>query len=93
MTEREPGADPISSLLGFLQDDTAHERANNTDPSLSCCCGNPACAHLQHNHSICNGLERDVAVAGKLGQVCGLVCATVSSQRPENFLLRKEFSA
>ncbi|KAK5131790.1 hypothetical protein LTR08_000545 [Meristemomyces frigidus] len=35
----------------------------------TCCCGNAACAYLQHNQSALEGLERDVRTAAKLGQV------------------------
>ena len=35
-----------------------------------CCCGNPTCAHLEHNQNALDSLERDVKLAAELGQVC-----------------------
>lgn len=41
-------------------------------PPLRCCCGRSECAYLQHNNAVLEGLERDVATAAQLGQVCRL---------------------
>ena len=46
----------------------AHESENA--PSLRCCCGRDDCALLEHNNVALMGLEKDLANAARLGQVC-----------------------
>lgn len=36
---------------------------------LRCCCGQSACAYLEHNNVALGGLEKDLEQAAKLGQV------------------------
>lgn len=38
---------------------------------LKCCCGRQDCAYLEHNTIALEGLEKDVEIAGRLGQVLG----------------------
>lgn len=37
---------------------------------LRCCCGRQDCALLEHNNVALEGLEKDLATAARLGQVC-----------------------
>lgn len=37
--------------------------------SLRCCCGREDCALLEHNHVALEGLEKDLEMAARLGQV------------------------
>lgn len=39
------------------------------DP-LRCCCGSDECVVLRHNCNVLEGVEKDVHMAAKLGQVC-----------------------
>lgn len=43
-----------------------HSRAS---VSLRCCCGRNDCALLEHNHVALEGLEKDLQMAARLGQV------------------------
>jgi hypothetical protein len=53
--------------------------------NLRCCCGQPACAYLEHNNAALGGLEKDLETAAKLGQVrpptlCDLVARACSTR-------------
>lgn len=39
------------------------------EDELYCCCGKPSCAFLEHNNAALGGLERDLDMAARMGQV------------------------
>lgn len=43
------------------------------DRTAACCCGRSDCVYLRHNNEALGNLERDVIMAGRMGQVCGVV--------------------
>ena len=63
--------DAIQSFLDDHQPSSASPASYipATRPPIACCCGNIACAYLQHNESALDGLERDVSTAARLGKV------------------------
>ncbi|GAB7366476.1 hypothetical protein MBLNU230_g8270t1 [Neophaeotheca triangularis] len=61
--------DAIQSFLSsYEQSSDSNNSGSIPAQQVACCCGNTACAHLQHNQSALEGLERDVRTAAKLGQ-------------------------
>ncbi|KAI5359638.1 hypothetical protein Slin14017_G105400 [Septoria linicola] len=60
------GQDPISSFLDTYESGDLPSIPERQ--AIHCCCGDQACAYLQHNEKALSGLERDVRTAAQIGK-------------------------
>lgn len=65
------GQHPISSFLDTYESGDLPSIPERQ--AIHCCCGDQACAYLQHNEKALSGLERDVRTAAQIGKVSSIV--------------------
>jgi hypothetical protein len=61
-----PSGDEFSWEIGSIPTLQNVVPARDTE----CCCGRASCVYLRHNNEALDGLEKDVQMAARLGQVC-----------------------